>query len=77
LSVRCPGESLSYPKAKSLLKRAASAADTVGVRALQVHARDGDAKVFYETFGFDPSPSDPCHRLLSMKDLQRRLAKVS
>ncbi len=55
--------------------RAASAADTVGARALLVHAKDGDAKAFYEAFGFDPNSSGPYHLLLNMKDLQRRLTK--
>jgi GNAT superfamily N-acetyltransferase len=60
---------------KDALMRTASAASTVGARALLVHAQDGDAKAFYENFGFEPSPSDPYHLLLIMKDLQRRLAK--
>ncbi len=71
------GQGLGAALLKDALIRTASAADTVGARALLVHARDGDAKAFYEKFGFDPSPSDPCHLLLIMKDLQRRLAKVS
>ena len=60
---------------KDALIRTAAAANTVGARALLVHAQDGDAKAFYETFGFEPSPSDPYHLLLIMKDLQRRLVK--
>ena len=54
---------------------AATAADTVGARALLVHAKDSDAKIFYETFGFEPSPSDPYHLFLIMKDRQRRLRR--
>ncbi|MDP2325640.1 MAG: GNAT family N-acetyltransferase [Gammaproteobacteria bacterium] len=69
------GKGLGAALLKDALIRTASAADTVGARALLVHAKDGDAKAFYETFGFDPSPSDPCHLLLIMKDLQRRLTK--
>ena len=60
---------------KDALIRTATAASTVGARALLVHAQDSDAKTFYENFGFEPSPSDPYHLLLIMKDLQRRLAK--
>ncbi len=59
---------------KDALIRTASAATTVGARALLVHAQDGDAKGFYENFGFEPCPSDPYHLLLIMKDLQRLLA---
>lgn len=60
---------------KDALVRTAGAAATVGARALLVHAKDSDAKAFYESFDFEPSPSDPCHLLLIMKDLQRRLGK--
>jgi len=51
--------------------RAANAANTIGARALLVHARDDEAKGFYQHFDFEPSPSDPYHLLLSMKDLLR------
>ncbi len=59
---------------KDALIRAASAASTIGARALLVHAQDGDAKAFYEHFGFESSPSDSYQLLLIMKDLQRLLA---
>jgi len=45
--------------------------DTIGARALLVHAKDDNAKGFYEHFTFEPSPSDPYHLLLIMKDLLR------
>lgn len=56
---------------KDALLRVAEAADTIGARALLVHAKDEDAKGFYEQFNFEPSPSDPYHLLLIMKDLKR------
>jgi GNAT superfamily N-acetyltransferase len=49
---------------KDALLRAASAADTIGVRALFVHAKDIEAKSFYEHFAFEPSPTDPLHLFL-------------
>ncbi|HEX5461489.1 MAG TPA: hypothetical protein VFX20_16115 [Steroidobacteraceae bacterium] len=36
-----------------------------------VHAKDDNAKGFYEHFSFEPSPSDPYHPMLIMKDLRR------
>ena len=45
------------------------------LRALLVHAKDEDAKGFYEHFNFEPSPSDPYHLLLIMKDLMRILGR--
>lgn len=58
---------------KDALLRAASAADTIGARAVLVHAKDDPAKGFYQHFDFEPSPSDPYHLLLIMKDVKRIL----
>lgn len=49
---------------KDALIRTARAADTIGARALLVHAKDETARSFYEHFGFDPSPTDPLHLFL-------------
>jgi hypothetical protein len=51
--------------------RTAQAADTIGARVLLVHAKDDNAKAFYEHFTFEVSPSDPYHLLLIMKDFCR------
>jgi GNAT superfamily N-acetyltransferase len=56
---------------KDALRRALHAADTIGARAVLVHANDDNAKGFYEHFTFEPSPSDPYHLMLIMKDLRR------
>lgn len=42
--------------------RAASAAGTIGARAVLVHAKDDNAKSSCEHFTFEPSPSGPYHR---------------
>jgi hypothetical protein len=60
---------------KDALLRTATAAATIGARALLVHAKDEQAKSFYEHFGFEPSPTDPLHLFLIMKDLKRRIGK--
>ena len=60
---------------KDALLRLAEAADTIGARALLVHATDDAAKKFYEHFNFEPSSSDPYHLLLIMKYLKRILEK--
>lgn len=56
---------------KDALLRAAGAADTIGARAVLVHAKDDNAKGFYQHFNFEQSPSDPYHLMLIMKDLLR------
>jgi GNAT superfamily N-acetyltransferase len=58
---------------KDALIRTAGAADTIGARALVVHAKDETARSFYEHFGFEPSPSDPLHLFLILKDLKQRI----
>ena len=69
------GKGIGPALLKDALLRAASAADTIGARAVLVHAKDDNAKAFYEHFNFEPSPSDPYHLLLIMKDLLRIVGK--
>jgi predicted N-acetyltransferase YhbS len=59
---------------KDALVRVAAAADLIGVRALIAHAKDERAKAFYERFDFEPSPTDPLHMFLLMKDIRAALA---
>jgi len=68
------GKGIGPALLKDALVRTASAAATIGARALLVHAKDDNAKTFYEHFNFEPSPSDGYHLYLIMKDLQRLLA---
>ena len=58
---------------KDALRRTAQAADIAGIRALFVHAKDEEARAFYEHFNFRPSPTDPYHLFLLMKDITRLL----
>ena len=48
-------------------------ADLIGVRALLVHAVDEDARAFYAHFEFEPSPTDPLHLVLLIKDARALL----
>jgi GNAT superfamily N-acetyltransferase len=56
---------------KDALIRTARAADIVGVRALLVHAKDDPARAFYQRYDFEPSPTDPYHLFLLVKDIRR------
>ena len=69
------GKGIGPALLKDALLRVAQAADTIGARALLVHAKDDSAKGFYEHFDFEPSPSDPYQLLLIMKDLMRIVGK--
>lgn len=55
---------------KDVLIRTAQAADIVGIRALLVHAKDDQARTFYAHYDFEPSPTDPYHLFLLVKDIR-------
>lgn len=59
---------------KALLKDACArvlrAAEELGCRAVVVHAKDDQAKSFYENCGFNPSPTNPRHLYALVKDLE-------
>ena len=48
--------------------RTLSAAEIVGVRVLLVHAASEDVRRFCLCFDFEPSPTDPLHLMLLLKD---------
>ena len=75
VDVSLKGKGIGPALLKDALLRVASAADTVGARALLVHARDDNAKGFYQHFDFEPSQSDPYHLLVIMKDLLRMVGR--
>jgi len=58
---------------KDAMMRTLQAADIAGIRALAAHAKDDQAKAFYERFDFVPAPSDPYHVFLLLKDLRAAL----
>jgi hypothetical protein len=39
-----------------------------------VHAKDDNAKAFYEYFGFIASPNNPCRLFLTIADIKANLA---
>ena len=56
---------------KDAMRRTLQAADIAGIRAFGVHAKDEEARAYYERFGFVSSPSDPFHLFVLMKDVRR------
>ncbi|WP_248886027.1 GNAT family N-acetyltransferase [Acidithiobacillus acidisediminis] len=55
---------------KDALLRTAQAAEIAGIRCLLVHAKDDAARYWYERWEFEPSPTDPYHLFLMLKDLK-------
>lgn len=58
---------------KDALLRTAQAADIAGVRCLLVQAKDDAARRCYASWEFEPSPTDPYHLFLMLKDLKSLL----
>ena len=77
LAVDLPHQGIGLGKAllKDALMRTAQAADIAGIRALLVHAKDEPARQWYLNWEFEPSPSDPFHLFLLMKDLKAIVGK--
>jgi GNAT superfamily N-acetyltransferase len=46
---------------RDAMTRTLAASETIGVRAMLVHAIDDDARRFYVHHGLEPSPTDPLH----------------
>lgn len=54
------------------VRRAVRVSEDVGVRALLIHARNDEARRFYEHLGeFVQSPTDPLHLFLHMKHARK------
>lgn len=64
------GRSIGAGLLKDVMLRTLQAADIAGIRALVVHAKDAGARGFYERFDFAPSPTDPHHLFVLLKDLR-------
>jgi GNAT superfamily N-acetyltransferase len=67
------GKGLGSGLLKDAMQRTLQAADIAGIRAFAVHAKDDEAKSFYEHFGFTPLPSDAYHLFRLLKDIRAGL----
>ncbi len=65
------GKGLGAALLHDALARTLQAADIAGIRAVIVHAKNDDARRFYEHFDFEPSPTDLYHLYLLIKDLRK------
>jgi GNAT superfamily N-acetyltransferase len=69
------GRGLGRALLKDALLRTHQAAEIAGIRALLVHAKDEVARAWYGNLDFEPSPTDPYHLFLLMKDLRALLGE--
>jgi len=72
---RWQGRGIGKALLRDAMQRTLQAADIAGIRALAVHAKDDEARKFYEYFDFAPSPTDPLHLFVLLKDVRRSLAQ--
>jgi predicted N-acetyltransferase YhbS len=62
------GRGLGQSLLRDAIVRSVEAADIIGARVLLIHALHEQARAFYAHFNFEPSPTDPLHLMLLMKD---------
>jgi GNAT superfamily N-acetyltransferase len=70
---RARGQGFGKALLKDALLRTVEASEIAGIRALLVHAKDDDAKSWYQQFDFEVSRTDTYHLFLLMKDLKALL----
>lgn len=68
VDVERQGRQIGANLLRDAIRRTLGAADIAGIRVLLVHAADETARRFYEHFDFEPSPTDPLHLMLVLKD---------
>ena len=64
------GKGLGSGLLKDAMLRTLQAAEIAGIRAFAVHAKDDEARAFYEHFDFVPSPTNSYHLFRLLKDLR-------
>jgi len=64
------GQGIGKALLKDAMLRALMVADIAGCRAFLVHAKDEQAKQWYQQFGMQTSPTDPLHLLLALNELR-------
>jgi predicted N-acetyltransferase YhbS len=67
------GKGLGADLLSNAVSRAIGAAETIGVRAILVHAISNEAKAFYEKHGFRSSPIEPMTLMVTIDEARRML----
>lgn len=60
---------------RDAVMRTLQAAEIAGIRALAVHAKNEQARRYYEQFDFAASPNEPLHLYVLLKDVQRLIGR--
>jgi GNAT superfamily N-acetyltransferase len=67
---RWRGKGVGKALLRDAMQRTLQTAEIAGIRALALHAKDEDAKRFYEHFDFVPSPTDAMHLFVLLQDVR-------
>jgi GNAT superfamily N-acetyltransferase len=67
------GKGIGRALLRDAVLRTLQAADIAGIRSLAVHAKDERARQYYEQFDFAPSPTDPLHLFILLKDIRKQM----
>jgi len=68
---RWRGKGVGKALLRDAMQRTLQTAEIAGIRALALHAKDEDAKRFYEHFDFVPSSTDAMHLFVLLQDVRR------
>ena len=71
---RWQGQGVGKALLRDAMQRTLQAADIAGIRALAIHAKDEAARQFYERFDLVPSPTDPLHLFVLLKEVRSILS---
>jgi GNAT superfamily N-acetyltransferase len=71
VAVSAQGQGIGKALLRDAMQRTLQAAEIAGIRAFAVHAKNEAARSFYEKFDFIPSPTDPMHLFVLLKDIRR------
>lgn len=70
------GHGLGRSLLQQAVLRSEVAADSIGAKAVVVHAIAESARAWYARFGFEASPTDPLHLILLMKDVRSLIERA-
>lgn len=68
---RWQGRGIGKALLRDAMQRTLQAADIAGIRAFAAHAKDEEARSFYLNSNLVPSPTDPMHLFVLLKDVKR------
>jgi hypothetical protein len=71
------GRGLGASLLQDAILRVIGAGETIGVRAILVHAVSEEARAFYEHWGLRPSPVEPMTLMITVADARRMLEEES